>query len=382
MPATTPNSELREFFCALHPTRTSSPSSVSSGSTLALDEDEIQSIFDLDKESYDFESQLPQSIREMLDDMLDEPDPYDTRFGKELNPQAAPFIPSADLSKPSRAPLPSIIRARVLAESVRPSFPALPKPTPTPSWIAIFRSGSTALPTNSTILAERATELAHSNYWHATALAELAQHFCWKASAADSDVIRETMAPFAWQVYRALWDAFSQDTALSFVWHLRESLLGTFKGCWSASDSAKAISYHFTPSEEYVASANWLAAFIGSLFTFDLIHVQHIKWCLSILVHELSSLEHITAISTLIEHAGPELWCYPGGVTDPSPRVTVEPSLEMIHLFLTSFVPKTLNLGNGSSVLARTVTAGTSERDLKVQKIIDLLGYWCTELEE
>jgi hypothetical protein len=317
--------------------------------------------------------------------MLDAPDVYDSRFGntyKELNPEAAPFIPSVQLSQPSRLPLSPIIQARVLAASGASALPSPPTPDlkPIASWVTIFHAASITPPTNPLILAERAVELAHSTFWRPAVLAELAQHFCWKASAANSDVDRESLAPFAWEGYRALWDAYDEDTANSFVWHLRESLIGTFKGCWCTTESTRAISYRFAPSEEYVASATWLTAFIGSLFTFDLIRVQHIKMCLSILVHELCSLEHITAISVLIKYAGPNLWCYPDGVALPIPVITDDPSSEMIHLFLDSFLPKTAKLGNGNSVLARTVEAGTAEKDEKLQEVINILAQWCPDL--
>jgi len=320
-------------------------------------------------------------------------DTYEVRFGDnhtELNPRAAPFVPSLKgnqlaeaAPRPSRQPDCPILEARALACST--AFPLPPIP-PAPAkllapWLTIFHTASTIPPTNTTALAESAMNLAHCNLWHTDALAELAQHFCWKASAANSDVIRETMAPFAWETYRALGNAFDDDTANSFVWHLRESLLGTFKGCWCSTESTKSISYRFTPSEEYVVSATWLIAFIGDLFNFDLIRVQHIKLCFSILVHELSSLEHITAISVLINHAGPQFWCYPGGMASHMPMaMTKEPSREMIHMFLKSFLPKTVMLQNGSSVLARTVVAGTREKEDKVQEVMNLLAQWCPDL--
>ncbi|KIK69942.1 hypothetical protein GYMLUDRAFT_34344 [Collybiopsis luxurians FD-317 M1] len=384
------DSELKEFFFGLHVFKSdfeSGTSSPSSDSTLVLDDDEeIWNVFTSDKESYDFESQLPPSTVLNIQEMLDEPDVYDSRFGdnhKELNPQAPPFVPTQkalQTLRPPRPPLSSIIRDRVLAASGVSPFPTPPETTrPTASWVAIFQAASSA-PANSEILTERATELAHSTFWHPAALAELAQHFCWKASAANSDVARESMAPFAWEVFCALWDAFDEDTAKSFVWHLRESVIGTFKGCWSTAESSKAISYRFTPSEEYIASANWLTAFVGSLFTFNLVHAQHIKMCLSILVHELASLEHITAVSILIEHAGPALWRYPGSVADPVPISRSEPSQEMVHLFLRSFLPKTASLQNGSSVVAKIVVAGTREKDAKVQGVMDILAQWCPDL--
>ncbi|KAJ3919969.1 hypothetical protein F5877DRAFT_39082, partial [Lentinula edodes] len=105
-----------------------------------------------------------------------------------------------------------------------------------------------------------------------------------------------------------------------------------------------------------------------------------IKMCLNILVHELTSLEHITAISVLIDHAGPRFWCRPGSTLITPSVVTREPSREMIDLFLMNFLPKTTMLQNGSSVLSRTVVAGSDEKDNKVQEILDMVAQWCPDI--
>ncbi|KAJ3894866.1 hypothetical protein GG344DRAFT_73716 [Lentinula edodes] len=397
-PNTSDECELKDFFFGLYsfkpspdeplsPLSSEDTESLSSGSTIGSDEQDIENVFALDKDSYDFKSQLPPCAVISIQEMLDTPDIYDSQFRdnyKHLNPQAAPFVPSIQSAGPSTR-LPSIIRARVLAASASDSIPLLPPPPPNPlkaipAWMIILHLASTTTPADSFILAARARELAHSHFWHPEALAELAQHFCWNASDVNADIDRETMAAFAREVSQALRDAFDEDTADSFVWHLRESLIGTFKGCWCATESSKAISYRFAPSEEYVASATRLVAFIGDLFTLGLIRVQHIKMCLNILVHELTSLEHITAISVLIDHAGPRFWCRPGSTLITSSVVTREPSREMIDLFLMNFLPKTTMLQNGSSVLARTVVAGSDEKDRKVQEILDIVAQWCPDI--
>lgn len=240
----------------------SSESDSDASDTVALDGPEIQSIFFFDKDNYDFESQLPPCTVFNIKEMLDAPDAYDSQFetedstvpmrkeSKELNPKARPFVPFASGDIPSRPPLPSKIRARVLAASS-----AFPLPPPKPKaivapWLSIFHSASLTPPglTTSSVLASHALDLAHSNFWAeslsptdsgslSSALADLASHFTWKAASATSDVIRETMAPFAWEVFRALFDAFGEDTANSFIWHLRETVMRTFKGCWCTTVS-------------------------------------------------------------------------------------------------------------------------------------------------
>lgn len=163
-------------------------------------------------------------------------------------------------------------------------------------------------------------------------------------------------------------------------------------------ESLKAISYRLTPapSEEYVVSATWLIAFIGDLFAVNLIRVQHIKMCINILIYELGrsgSLEHVTAMSVLVDHAGPKLWCHPGATNSVSPALGLEPvpkgivdesnpDPEMIHLFLRNFLPKTMGLTDGSSVLAKSVRCprGKKEKDAKVQEVMEILAQWCSDL--
>jgi hypothetical protein len=58
----------------------------------------------------------------------------------------------------------------------------------------------------------------------------------------------------------------------------------------------------------YVSSALSLAAFIGDLFAYNLLPVSQIHMCLSLLVGDLSSVEHVHAIHLLILHAGSGAW--------------------------------------------------------------------------
>ncbi|KAE9391826.1 hypothetical protein BT96DRAFT_925066, partial [Gymnopus androsaceus JB14] len=214
--------DLKDFFHSFKSRSESGTCSpLSSGSERTLVDEE--SIFSLDKENYDFESQLPPCTVLNIRDMLDAPDAYDSQFGKdskELNPHATPFVPSGD--KSSRPPLSSIIRARVLAASA--AFPLPPSQPVNPTiapWIPIFYSASLTPPIPSTpyraILASYAQDLAHSHFWaehsnstsdSGSALADLASHFTWKAASpsetSESGVIRETIAPFAWEVFCAL----------------------------------------------------------------------------------------------------------------------------------------------------------------------------------
>ncbi|KAF9265233.1 hypothetical protein L218DRAFT_924382 [Marasmius fiardii PR-910] len=95
---------------------------------------------------------------------------------------------------------------------------------------------------------------------------------------------------------------------------------------------------------------------------------ENISMCLSVLVHELVSIEHIEAIRTLLESAQVEFWCSPE---------EVRPSGEMIRSFIHHFSMKVDNFQDGVtpfSVLGRP--AGPEERNAKVHDVLSMLSEW------
>lgn len=69
-----------------------------------------------------------------------------------------------------------------------------------------------------------------------------------------------------------------------------------------------AINHLNPPSQEYLSSALSLTTFVGALFAHGLLPRSTIHHCLSVLVAELSTVEHIHAIHLLVLHATAKLW--------------------------------------------------------------------------
>ena len=59
---------------------------------------------------------------------------------------------------------------------------------------------------------------------------------------------------------------------------------------------------------EYVASALSVCSFIGDLFRYDFITRPDTVGCIRVLMYNLTTVEHITAIHNIIQHAGIPLW--------------------------------------------------------------------------
>jgi len=84
------------------------------------------------------------------------------------------------------------------------------------------------------------------------------------------------------------------------------------------NNNPEAISYRWVPSLEYIRAAIALGAFIGNLFTRDMITCANVTTCLNMVMQNLVAFEHVEAIKVLIGHAGPTYWLYngegPGGI--------------------------------------------------------------------
>ncbi|KAJ6518666.1 hypothetical protein C8R45DRAFT_948880 [Mycena sanguinolenta] len=278
-------------------------SPASSTSTLTLEDEEIQSIFSSEK----YVSSAPSTPRE------------------ELNPLAAPFVP--------RSPVKAVVPPPRLTKPVQP-------PATRPVWLDAFTRGActSATPEHNSL----ATSVVASRRWPIEAMAELAQHFCSRGSEKITDE-SAGIAPFAFMVYRKFFEIYGEEVAQSFVWHLRESVVGAFKACWDP-DYANAISYADPPSFNYVASAIAQATFVGQLFKCDLIPGPHTATCISILLKGLNSYEHLEALRALISTAGASFWHGPG--TPGKGNIA-------IHQFVATFLAAVTPLRWNMSVLGR-----------------------------
>lgn len=76
--------------------------------------------------------------------------------------------------------------------------------------------------------------------------------------------------------------------------------------------SRQAVTYTKNPSPgymEYVVSALSVCSFIGDLFRYSFITRPDTVGCIRVLMYNLTTVEHITAIRNIIQHAGVPLWC-------------------------------------------------------------------------
>ncbi|KAJ7207299.1 hypothetical protein B0H12DRAFT_1159005 [Mycena haematopus] len=291
-----------------HESPASSPAS--STSTLTLEDEEIQSIFSSEKYL-----------------MLDRHTPP-TAPREELNPLAAPFVPASRTPVKALVPPPRLTKPPVQPQAVRPV------------WLDAFTRGAStsATPQHHTL----AISVVASRRWPIEAMAELTQHFCWRGAEKITEE-SEGIAPFAFMVYRQFFEIYGEEVAQSFIWHLRECVIGTFKACWDP-DFTNAISYANPPSFNYVASAIAQATFVGQLFKCNLIPGPHAATCISILLKGLNSYEHIEALRALISTAGPSFWH--GSGTPGKGNIA-------IHQFVATFLAAVAPLRWNMSVLGR-----------------------------
>lgn len=190
--------------------RDESPASpASSTSTLALEDEEIQNIFTSDK-YLTLGQAKPQSPP--------------TPPKEELNPLAAPFVPTFRTLPAAKATVPP---PRLTKPTVQPQ--AVP-----PVWLDAFNRGArtSATPEHRHL----AAAVVRSCRWPIETMAELAQHFCWRGG---ETVTEESagIAPFAFMVYRKFFDTYGEEVAQSFIWHLRECVVGAFIACWDPVSS-------------------------------------------------------------------------------------------------------------------------------------------------
>jgi hypothetical protein len=134
-------------------------------------------------------------------------------------------------------PLNSPVPSRRMSE---PSLPYLTipsfilRPPPSSEWTTIFANACLLPPTAS--VSETQTLFPTT---HVTSSIPASEAFCPQTStevrssrsAFIKSVLKETLAPFAAEVYLGN----EEKTANSFVWNLKESFLGMFRATWHAS---------------------------------------------------------------------------------------------------------------------------------------------------
>ncbi|KAJ7066723.1 hypothetical protein C8F01DRAFT_1124297 [Mycena amicta] len=262
---------------------------------------------------------------------------------QDLNPYAAPFIPKS--SSPPR----------------RNSIAKPAPPRPQPIWLDAFTPGTRTSATE--VHRHYATAIVTSREsWPIEAMAELAQNFRWRGG---EKITEESagIAPFAFMVYSQFCDVFGEELSQSFLWHLRECVIGAFIVTWDP-DSSTGISYRNAPSFNYVGSAIAQATFIGQLFKLELIPGPHTATCIVTILKGLNSYEHLEALRAIISSAGPTFWH--GAV--PGHGNTA------IHRFVATFLEAVAPLRANMSVLGRFLKT-TETRDIIVE-IEQLCSGW------
>jgi hypothetical protein len=191
-------------------------SPTSSSSTLVLEDDEIKRIFASHKPTFD----MDRTPRPNVHPYFNFPAPR-SRSGSidELNPNAKEFVPSI---RPGAAP-----RSRQL---LRPT-PGPGVGSRVPRWMRTFGRAikTTTVPEQEPL----AQIIVVGEAWESHTMADLAQAFAWRG-AEDIPMENECVAALAKSVYQKFRIMKSEDTAETFLWHLKEAVLGTYINVWDA----------------------------------------------------------------------------------------------------------------------------------------------------
>ncbi|KAF8895215.1 hypothetical protein BD779DRAFT_1668532 [Infundibulicybe gibba] len=165
-------------------------------------------------------------------------------------------------------------------------------------------------------LAHHAACIASSYPWTPSTLASLAEQLClagadpqYQSTHTSAAAVTQADRPVA-SVTGALYDALHEThgphTAGSLLWHLAECATEAFREFWDPS-LPHSMTPQNAPTCGYAAKAACSAAFIGDLFSCDLISPQHLFGCLTILLQGFISVEHCAAFSAAVQRAGPRI---------------------------------------------------------------------------
>lgn len=135
----------------------------------------------------------------------------------KLNPRAREFVPYHPASPSVAIIIPSAPPTATTRQSGLPSNPA---------WYISFIAGSKSQSTDSQL--HNSIDIIEAGEWTMDDMADLAQYFCWKGAEANHPYL----AFFARILYIKFGEMRGEDIAKSFLWHLRECVVGTFKVCW------------------------------------------------------------------------------------------------------------------------------------------------------
>lgn len=206
-----PHHDIEDFFSKLDASsRSSTPSTCSSSSyysaseSLTIEDDEPSNVDVIlsSKPNIDLPPAALSSIGDMVDTI-----PY----------KKSRIFPQRLADSRLKIPL-------ALAFVAPKSSPALP------FWTPFFEAGARA--DNLRTIPGHAEALVARGTWRLRNIVELVQHFTWMACHARGNRSHEHLGAFAMAVYLKFADHCGEETARSFVWHLRESVMFNFRKCW------------------------------------------------------------------------------------------------------------------------------------------------------
>ncbi|EEB89106.1 hypothetical protein MPER_12837 [Moniliophthora perniciosa FA553] len=106
------------------------------------------------------------------------------------------------------------------------------------------------------------------------------------------------------------------------------------------------------------------------MYAHDLYPKTQICICISVLIHELHSIEHLEVLCVLLTHAGAAFWC----VMDDEQVLPIE---AMVRRFLEHFAGKVIAMKQRKqlSIMGRSC-ADSRELDGKIREILEMLSRW------
>ncbi|KAF9468711.1 hypothetical protein BDZ94DRAFT_692781 [Collybia nuda] len=275
-------------------------SPTNSSVTLALEDDEIRRIFASDKPTFHTDRTLHPNPHRGTP-LPTHRRPHFFSAADALNPNAKEFVPNLMIL---REPVPGP-RSRQLLRPVQ--GPALK--VRIPRWMRTFgRAVVTTVPAEREPLAQ---VIVAGEVWESDTMADLAQTFAWRG-AENIPMENTCLAALAATIYQKFHCMKSEDTAETFLWHLKEAVIGTYLSVWDATANPEAIAYNCDLSRENVNAGIALGGFIGDLFVQKLLTPLNISACLDTVLKNVVSIEHVEAVRALVTHAGLDYWLYSG----------------------------------------------------------------------
>jgi hypothetical protein len=220
-----------------------STASTPSTSTLALEDDEIRNIFTSEKSDADslVEDDLHTPRRSVNTtnggNRQGPPTTQDRRLSvDELNPNAMPFVPALlpNLASAPASVVPTSVPTSNYRRLLRPA-PGDTLPTLIPRWLRTLRRAMDMSASTTPDYDVLLMVIVNSERWDTSeVMAELAQEFTWNGTA---DIPRQQVsliAAFAQEVYEKFRHMRGEEYGQSFLWHIKEAVLGTYMSVWDA----------------------------------------------------------------------------------------------------------------------------------------------------